>query len=92
MDHAGIAEWIKNSASFWIQGHTSDDEFISAMQYLVNEGILTLPPTEKALDSEENIPSWIKQTVGFWVDGYTTDVEFINAIQYLVKQGVIVLS
>ena len=59
---------------------------------LVNEGIITLPPTEKALDSEENIPSWIKQTVGFWVDGYTTDVEFINAIQYLVKQGVIVLS
>ena len=87
-----IAEWIKNSASFWIQGYTSDDEFISAMQYLVNEGIITLPPTEKALDSEENIPSWIKQTVGFWVDGYTTDVEFINAIQYLVKQGVIVLS
>ena len=84
---------IINSASFWIQGYTSDDEFISAMQYLVNEGIITLPPTEKALDSEdENIPSWIKQTVGFWVDGYTTDVEFINAIQYLVKQGVIVLS
>ena len=53
---------------------------------------LTLPPTEKALDSGEDIPSWIKQTVGFWVDGHTTDVEFINAIQYLVKQGVIVLS
>ncbi len=86
-----IPEWIKDSSSFWIQGYTSDDEFVSAIQYLVNEGIIVLPPTEKDHDSKD-IPSWIKQTVGFWVDGYTTDAEFINAIQYLVKHGVITLS
>ena len=88
---AAVPEWIKNSASFWVQGHTSDDEFVSAMQYLINEGIIVLPPTEKDHDSKD-IPTWIKQTVGFWVDGHTTNTEFINAIQYLVKQGIIVLS
>ena len=87
-----VPDWIKKPASFWIQGHTSDIEFVSAMQYLVNEGIIVLPQTETIQDSGENIPIWIKETVGFWVDGHTTDAEFTSAIQYLVKQGIIVLS
>ncbi len=87
-----VPKWIKKSASFWIQGNTSDIEFVSAMQYLVNEGIIVLPQTEKTQDSGGNILNWIKQTVRFWVDGHTTDAEFTNAIQYLVKQGIIVLS
>ena len=33
---AAVPEWIKNSASFWVQGHTSDDEFISAIAISVN--------------------------------------------------------
>ncbi len=87
-----VPEWIKKSASFWIQGHTGDIEFVSAMQYLVNEGIIVLPPTESGSDTDGGIPGWIKNTVGFWVDGHTTDAKFTSAIQYLVKQGIIVLS
>ena len=89
---AAVPEWIKNSASFWVQGHTSDEEFISAIQYLVNQGVIILPPTESGSSTDEGIPDWIKQTVGFWVDGHTSDDEFVSAIQYLVKQGTIVLS
>ncbi len=89
---AAVPEWIKNSASFWIQGHTSDEEFISAIQYLVNQGVIVLPPTESYSSTDEGIPDWIKQTVGFWVDGHTSDAEFVSAIQYLVKQGTIVLA
>ena len=92
LEPAAVPEWIKNSASFWVQGHTSDEEFISAIQYLVNQGVIILPPTESGSSTDEGIPDWIKQTVGFWVDGHTSDDEFVSAIQYLVKQGTIVLS
>ena len=68
------------------------EEFISAIQYLVNQGVIILPPTESGSSTDEGIPDWIKQTVGFWVDGHTSDDEFVSAIQYLVKQGTIVLS
>jgi len=35
-----IPSWIKNNAGWWAQGEVSDQEFVSAMQYLIKEGIL----------------------------------------------------
>ncbi|MDI1495217.1 MAG: hypothetical protein K8823_523 [Cenarchaeum symbiont of Oopsacas minuta] len=87
-----IPSWIKTSASFWVQGDTSDAEFVSAIQYLVENDVIVLPPTEQGSNSSNDVPSWIKTTTGLWIDGITTDDEFINAIQYLVKQGIIIVS
>lgn len=42
-DTQAIPDWIKNTAKFWIDGKVSDGEFISALQFLVNEGILDVP-------------------------------------------------
>ena len=38
-----IPSWIKNTASFWVNDQISDYEFLNALQYLVNEGILVIP-------------------------------------------------
>jgi len=38
-----IPSWIKNTASFWVDDQISDQEFLNALQYLVNEGILVIP-------------------------------------------------
>lgn len=40
---ASIPSWIKNTALWWGQGKTSDSEFINALQWLINEGILHVP-------------------------------------------------
>lgn len=37
-----IPLWIKDTAGFWVDGHIDDTEFISALQYLVKEGILVI--------------------------------------------------
>jgi micrococcal nuclease len=42
-----IPSWIKSTASFWVDGQIGDSEFISALQYLVKEGILTIPEEEQ---------------------------------------------
>ena len=41
-----IPSWIKNTASFWVDGNVEDSEFISALQFLVNHGIMEIPITE----------------------------------------------
>jgi len=41
-----IPAWIKNTASFWVDGNVEDSEFISALQFLVNHGIMEIPITE----------------------------------------------
>ena len=40
---ATIPIWIKNTALFWGQGQISDSEFINALQWLINQGILHVP-------------------------------------------------
>lgn len=37
-----IPDWVKNTMQWYLDGSISEDEMISAIQYLVNEGIIKL--------------------------------------------------
>lgn len=89
---AKVPSWIKTTAGFWIDGASSDNEFVSAIQYLIKEGIIVVPPTSSGSSSGTDVPAWIKTTTGYWVDGVSSDNEFVSAIQFLIKEGIIVLS
>ena len=86
---SGIPSWIKFTAGVWVDGDSSDAEFISAIQYLIENKIIVIPPTAQGSDAQSNeVPSWIKFTTGVWVDGDSSDAEFISAIQFLIKEGI----
>lgn len=38
-----VPSWIQNVAGFWSSGDVSDDEFVNAMTFLVEEGVMDLP-------------------------------------------------
>ena len=84
-----IPSWIKTTTGYWVDGFSSDDEFVNAMQFLIDERIIIIPPTASGGETAAEIPSWIKTTTGYWVNNKITDVEFINAIQWLVNNGII---
>ena len=52
-----IPAWIKITAKFWINGEVTDDEFISALQFLVEQGILTIPQSQSILSSQTSVPT-----------------------------------
>ena len=74
---------------FWTSGATSDTEFVSAIQFLISEGVIIVPPTASGSDGAAEVPPWIKTTAQFWVDGVTSDKEFVSAIQFLIRAGII---
>ena len=41
-DSKDIPTWIKQTVGFWVDGHTTNTEFINAIQYLVKQGIIVL--------------------------------------------------
>jgi len=41
-----IPAWIKSTASFWVDGNIGDSEFISALQFLINQNIIEVPITQ----------------------------------------------
>ena len=43
-----IPEWIQNVALFWGQGEISESEFVNALEFLGDEGILKLPAAKSA--------------------------------------------
>lgn len=85
-----IPFWIKNNAKWWSQGQIEDSEFIKGIQYLMQQGIITIPQTTLTSTTQSNqIPGWIKNNAGWWGTGQISDGEFIKGLQYLISNGII---
>jgi len=88
---AVIPDWVKNNAGWWADDQIEDQDFAQGIQYLISEGIMTIPETTQAetTGDTQGIPSWVKNNAGWWADGQITDDDFVKGIQYLVGQGII---
>ena len=81
-----IPSWIKNTASFWVDGNVEDSEFISALQYLLNEGILVIPSeqTEEIDTSQLTVQELKKQSVSLdYKDILRNEDYYVGKIIYL---------
>ena len=88
-----IPEWVKSNAGWWADGTIGDTEFISAIQFLISQDVIQIPPTTPTQNSGSTaIPEWVKSNAGWWADGTIGDTEFISAIQFLISQGIIIVS
>jgi len=85
-----IPVWVKSNAKWWSDGKIDNDNFISGIEYLVNEGIIkvSLPETTDNASIPEVQP-WIKNTAGWWADGMISEDEFITAIEWLISNNII---
>ena len=85
-----VPGWIKNNAGWWADGTIDDTAFLQGIQFLIKEGIMTIPPTETVSSSEsQEVPSWIKNNAGWWADGTIDDTAFLQGIQFLIKEGIV---
>jgi hypothetical protein len=84
-----IPEWIKNNAKWWSSNTVSDSEFIDGIEFLIEEGLITIFPGTPITISEQEIPEWIKNNAKWWANDQISDEDFVKSIQYLVKKGII---
>ncbi|WP_239654830.1 peptidase [Candidatus Nitrosotenuis uzonensis] len=88
-----IPAWIKNNAKWWADGTIGDNDFVSGIQYLINQKIIKIPPTTPGSSSTTNvIPAWIKNNAKWWADGTIGDNDFVSGIQYLITNGIIKIT
>jgi len=83
-----IPAWIKNNAGWWAEGRIGDSDFVSGIQFLITEEIMTIPPTESGSGSSQPIPTWIKNNAGWWAEGRIGDSDFVSGIQFLITEGI----
>ena len=85
-----IPSWVKNNAKYWHDGSIDDATFAQGIQYMIKQGIITIPPTQSGQAKPGvTIPAWIKNNAGYWASGSIDDGTFVKGIQYLITSGII---
>lgn len=85
-----IPGWVKNNAKYWHDGSIDDSTFAQGIQYMIKQGIITIPPTQSGqANPGVAIPAWVKNNAGYWATGGIDDATFVKGIQYLITSGII---
>ena len=88
-----IPSWVKKNAGYWSTGTVGDSDFVSGVQYMVQHGIMKIPPSKSTTNSSSHqIPTWIKTNAGWWADGQISDDDFVKGIQYLISSSIMKIS
>jgi len=92
---AQIPNWIKNVAGWWGSGDISENEFVTGIEYLINNNIILLDfvPCNDEIQSQygdaKSVPDWIKNNANWWSENLIDDTDFINGLQYLIEYKII---
>ena len=92
---AQIPNWVKNVAGWWGSDIISENEFVTGIEYLINNNIILLDfvPCNYATQSQykdaKSVPDWIKNNANWWSENLIDDIDFINGIQYLIEHKII---
>jgi len=85
-----IPDWVKNNAKWWSEGKILENEFIEAIQYLIEQRIITIEQVSESTNVEsKGIPEWIKNTAEWWANDQISESEFLQAIQFLIEGKII---
>jgi hypothetical protein len=88
-----IPSWIKNNAGWWANDQIGDSDFVSGIQFLINQGIMKIPATTPGSGTgSDQIPSWIKNNAGWWANNQISDKDFVSGIQFLIENGIMKIA
>jgi len=90
-DEISIPPWVKSNAGIWSEGLIDDATFVSGIEYMIKERIITVPETGPAPGARAEIPPWVKSNAGIWSEGLIDDQTFANGLQWLIANGIIVV-
>jgi len=89
MADLSIPTWIQNNVKMWSEGSLTNEYFVLAIKYFIEQKIIIADTFENDSNSIIEIPEWIKISSGWWVNGLITDQDFLLGIQYLLEEKII---
>jgi len=89
MEENTIPSWIKHNAGWWADNKIDDKDFISGIEYLLENKIIKVSTYVNKENSADGIPSWIKNNAGWWAKDKISDGDFLSGIKYLIENSVI---
>ena len=94
-----IPKWVKNIAGWWGNDDISENEFLTAIEYMINSNIITLDfipcyseDIAKIISASSMVPNWVKNNAEWWSEDLIEDEDFVNGLQYLIKYQIIFID
>ena len=87
-----IPEWIKTNAGWWANDEIDDSTFVSGIQYLIKEGIISVSSASSGENTASEIPGWVKNNADWWSQEMISDDDFLKGIEFLVGNGIITVQ
>ena len=95
---AQIPGWIKNVAGWWAIGDISENEFLTGIEYLINNNIINLYSVpcfdvvgidDATANVVKAVPDWVKNNAKWWYEDLIGDADFYNGLEYLISHKII---
>lgn len=83
-----IPDWVKDLGKWWSDGTINDQEFLTGIKYMIENGIITIPQTTPGQTNSQPIPYWVKNNAKWWSQGTISDADFVAGLQYLIQNGI----
>jgi len=89
-----IPSWIKNTAGWWAEGSITDEDFVKGVEFLIKEGIISIPSSQDNDPSSEDqinsegafeLPKY-KQTTGIEISGIVDDYKKGTDVQVVITK------
>jgi len=88
-----VPAWIKNNAKWWAQKQIGDSDFISGIQFMIQQKIIFVSGTPgESAQSDVPVPEWVRNNAGWWADDQISEDEFVKALEFLIQNGIIRIS
>ncbi len=88
-----VPSWIKNNAKWWAQKQIGDSDFISGIQFMIQQKIILVSGTPGELSQGDiPVPEWVRNNAGWWADDQISEDEFVKALEFLIQNGIIRIS
>ena len=81
--------WIKNNDAWWSTGDINDADFISGIEFMIENDIIVIQNLPESKNSNADLPPWVRNTANWWSLDQISENEFVNAIKYLIENGII---
>ena len=92
-----IPGWVKNVSGWWAADEISEREFLTAIEYLINNNIISLSSIPCSIQSLSSttlslVPDWIKNNANWWATDQITDTDFLGGIEFLIKNQIMMID
>ena len=84
--------WFRNVAAWWSDDEISDSDFVSSAEFLINEGLISLPasePNTSGSSGTRSVPDWVRNNAGWWSEGLISDEDLAAGLQFLIDNNII---